>query len=60
MHSENLPHRDIRPENILMAKDDSLKLVDVQLLRIKDNSKMKKDADPYYTAPEDLNSASAS
>ena len=41
MHSENLPHRDIRPENILMAKDDSLKLVDVQLLRIKDNSKMK-------------------
>jgi serine/threonine protein kinase len=33
MHSDNLLHRDIRPENVMLDKDDNIKLVDLQLFQ---------------------------
>ena len=56
MHSEGITHGDIRAENIMLDKDDKIKIVDVQLFRKSDHTtKINPDVDlPYYSSPEDL------
>ena len=62
MHDESIMHSDIRPENIMLDKDDGIKIVD---LRVNTNKKYvkahsKEEDFPYYLAPEVLSKNSKS
>lgn len=55
LHSQNVIHRDIKADNILMDEDDVVKIVDFGVSEIfeQDNDEIKKTAgSPAYMAPE--------
>lgn len=56
MHSQSIIHRDIKPDNLLVAEDDTLKVVDFgvsEMFEKPDSMKIKKSAgSPAFLAPE--------
>lgn len=55
MHANEIVHRDIKPDNLLLSKDNVLKIVDfgVSEMFVKGNDKLKKSAgSPAFMAPE--------
>lgn len=55
MHANDIVHRDIKPDNLLISKDDVLKIVDfgVSEMFVKGNDRLKKSAgSPAFMAPE--------
>ncbi|KAI8389392.1 kinase-like domain-containing protein [Blakeslea trispora] len=55
LHANDIVHRDIKPDNLLLTKDDVLKIVDfgVSEIFVKGNDKLKKSAgSPAFMAPE--------
>ncbi|CAG8515208.1 12441_t:CDS:10 [Ambispora leptoticha] len=55
LHENDIVHRDIKPDNLLLSKDDVLKIVDfgVSEIFVKGNDKTKKSAgSPAFMAPE--------
>ncbi|RUS16829.1 kinase-like domain-containing protein [Endogone sp. FLAS-F59071] len=55
LHENDIVHRDIKPDNLLLSKDDVLKIVDfgVSEMFVKGNDRMKKSAgSPAFMAPE--------
>ncbi|KAI8890852.1 Pkinase-domain-containing protein [Backusella circina FSU 941] len=55
LHANDIVHRDIKPDNLLISKDDVLKIVDfgVSEIFVKGNDKLKKSAgSPAFMAPE--------
>ncbi|KAG2202363.1 kinase-like domain-containing protein [Mucor mucedo] len=55
LHANDIVHRDIKPDNLLLSKDDVLKIVDfgVSEIFVKGNDRLKKSAgSPAFMAPE--------
>ncbi|ORE09606.1 Pkinase-domain-containing protein [Rhizopus microsporus var. microsporus] len=55
LHANDIVHRDIKPDNLLISKDDVLKIVDfgVSEMFVKGNDRLKKSAgSPAFMAPE--------
>ncbi|CAO3698968.1 unnamed protein product [Rhizopus microsporus] len=55
LHANEIVHRDIKPDNLLISKDDVLKIVDfgVSEMFVKGNDRLKKSAgSPAFMAPE--------
>ncbi|KAI8988131.1 kinase-like domain-containing protein [Mycotypha africana] len=55
LHANDIVHRDIKPDNLLLSKDNVLKIVDfgVSEMFVKGNDKLKKSAgSPAFMAPE--------
>lgn len=52
MHSNNLVHLDIKPDNILVGFDNSLKLTDFGISKIMGTSNGFSEGDKVYMAPE--------
>lgn len=56
MHSEEVLHRDIRPQNVMLDKDDNIKLVDLSMFSCRDEVSYVPEDDefPYYSPPEEF------
>ncbi|KAI9360180.1 kinase-like domain-containing protein [Pilaira anomala] len=55
LHANDIVHRDIKPDNLLLSQDDVLKIVDfgVSEIFVKGNDRLKKSAgSPAFMAPE--------
>ena len=57
MHAQGIVHRDIKPQNIMLDKNDELKIIDFGLSQMVDPSKcngkmLQVAGTPYYMAPE--------
>ncbi|GAA5795642.1 kinase-like domain-containing protein [Helicostylum pulchrum] len=55
LHANDIVHRDIKPDNLLLSKEDVLKIVDfgVSEIFVKGNDRLKKSAgSPAFMAPE--------
>lgn len=55
IHSLNITHKDIKPDNIMFAQDGSAKLIDFGLSQITRSQTEKMDTiagTPYFIAPE--------
>ena len=61
MHGKNVIHRDIKPQNILVADDGTFKLADFGSIRVLDNgaTTMTQNWTPTYAAPELLKNEKA-
>ena len=57
IHSKNIIHRDIKPQNILCTKSGLLKLTDFGISTMLEENKMAQTSvgTPYYLAPELVN-----
>ena len=58
-HSFHLIHRDIKPDNIMITPNDSLRLIDFGLAKICDGKHGLEEiaGTPYYMAPEVIESS---
>jgi len=55
IHSFNVVHRDIKLENIMLTKNDNIKIIDFDfIIKEKDNTGVNICGTPYYIAPEIL------
>ncbi|MCA9777200.1 MAG: serine/threonine protein kinase, partial [Candidatus Eremiobacteraeota bacterium] len=58
LHEKTVVHRDVKPENIFLTKDDRVKLMDLEISRSKDSEDLTKTGvvvgTPYYLAPEQI------
>jgi serine/threonine protein kinase len=55
VHANDIAHRDIKPDNLLISQDNVLKIVDfgVSEIFVKGNDRLKKSAgSPAFMAPE--------
>jgi serine/threonine protein kinase len=60
MHAKDVMHENIKPENLMIDKNEDLKLVDLVLFNSSENNKDEDDDEkeedvPYYDAPEIIN-----
>ena len=55
-HSQDIIHRDIKPDNIMITKSDEVKLIDFGLSKATNNNRNLTTVAgaPYYMAPEVL------
>ena len=56
LHAQNIIHRDLKPQNIMIDKNNNVRLIDFGLAEFKlDNKKQENIAGtPYFMSPEAL------
>src|SRR5262249_58972045 len=52
MHKKNVCHADLKPNNIMLGRNGSVKIIDYGLAWIKHHSKGRIQGTPEYMAPE--------